>query len=224
MLETKTIQERNCILAYRNNCPIKTTSETHTILALPVLNSRNLQQSMSLFLGQGVGETIKVRCGHTGCQRNEAEISTTIQNLPLALIIQLKRTVPNPRCQTQMMKLNNKIDIPIIYKPKSTGPSYILTGALQQKGKEAGSGHYVSFTWNIKHKYFTLADDDHNLMTQSFERANHSLKGSYMFIYTCQEGEEEANSMTDDALSSPEKKKSRKEEFAEDEEEFSEDD
>ena len=96
---------------------------------------------MAMFLGQGVTEIIEVTCGHGDCQSNESKMSSTFQNLPHALIIQLNRTVPNPRCQTEIMKLTNQIDIPIEYRPKSTGPLYILTGALQQICEEATPGH-----------------------------------------------------------------------------------
>ena len=212
---TITKEERNCVLAHRNECPIKYSNQTHSILAVPVLNSNTLHKSMSMFLGHEVTETIEARCGYMDCQSKEAELFTKFENLPTALIIQLKRTVPNPRCQTQLMKLNNPITIPLQYKPWSTGPCYILTGAIQQKGNETTSGHYISLTWNKEQRLFTLADDDLPLMNKTQEDANEYLERSYMFMYACQEGEEEVSStpqsITDDALSSPQQKKCKKE-------------
>merc|ERR1711895_393594 len=99
-----------------------------------------------------------------------------------------------------------------------SGDWYILTGILQQKGEEATSGHYITFTRNIldKNVNFIISNDDAPQLIRPFHDVSHDIKCSYMFIYTPEEFVQEARSMITDTTiedpTSPARKKNRQEE------------
>ncbi len=151
LFETTVREEKTCVSSHLNDCPTRTNFAYHpALLSLPVKDSATLAQSMGMFLGQGVGETVSVTCGAGAGDREEADICSSFHKLPLALVLQLKITVPNPQAGALPLKLGHSIRVPVTYRPKAGGPQYILTGALQQLGEEANTGHYVSFTRDVK--------------------------------------------------------------------------
>ena len=177
-------EERNCILKHIYECEKKETSVSHPyMLSLPVQNSKSLAQSMAMFLGE---ETINVTCGNGHCNSEQAELTSSLYKMPLALVIQLKRSVPNPQIPNTMMKLKNQIRVPARYLFKPGYPQYILTGALVQIGEEAGSGHYVSLTHDVEQDCFILADDDKPLRWLTRDEFRRKIGYSYMLIY-CRE-------------------------------------
>ena len=99
-----------------------------------------------------------------------------------------------------------------------SGDWYMLTGILQQKGEEATSGHYITFTRNIldKNVNFIISNDDAPQLIRPFHDVSHDIKCSYMFIYTPEEFVQEAISMITDTTiedpTSPARKKNRQEE------------
>ena len=102
-----------------------------------------------------------------------------------------------------------------------SGDWYMLTGILQQKGEEATSGHYITFTRNIldKNVNFIQSNDDAPLVRRPFQEVSHDINCSYMFIYTPEEFVQEARSMitemTIEDPTSPLRKKNRQEEYSE---------
>ena len=100
----------------------------------------------------------------------------------------------------------------------------MLTGVLQQKGEEAISGHYVTFTKNIMDNNFILGNDDAPLETRTSAQVSDDINCSYMFMYAHQDCEQEAGgslqSMNTRDPTSPLRKKTRQEEYSENEQDL----
>merc|ERR1712112_795965 len=96
-----------------------------------------------------------------------------------------------------------------------------LTGILQQKGQEATSGHYITFTRNIldKNVNFIISNDDAPQLIRPFQDVSHDIKCSYLFIYTPEESVQEAITMITDTTIEDQRSTARKKNRQEEEQE-----
>ena len=164
------------------------TVDCPKLLELPLQQSRSLQQCMAMFLGQTEEQTIPRTCGVGACQSNEATLYSKLGNMPEVLILQLMRSVPNPRAgrpmEPEVIKLGHAITVPVHYQPKARGPVYHLTGALNQLSEGADSGHYVSILRDVSTGTFIFSDDDLPPVEMTSRQVDYALGRSYMFIYS----------------------------------------
>ena len=169
----------------------------------------------------GRSEKIEVNCRNI-CESTSAEQTNNLKKMARVLIVQFKRTYFH---NGKIKKNGCPLDIPLRFQPMHSGDWYMLTGILQQKGEEATSGHYITFTRNIldKNVNFIISNDDAPQLIRPFHDVSHDIKCSYMFIYTPEEFVQEAISMitemTIDNPTSPLRKKTRQEEYLESDDE-----
>merc|ERR1712177_1362 len=182
------------------------------IIALPIENCTSLEQCMTIYHGRS--EKIEVNCRNI-CESTSAEQTTNFKKIARVLIVQFKRTYFH---NGKLKKNGCPLDIPLRFQPMHSGDWYMLTGILQQKGEEATSGHYITFTRNIldKNVNFIISNDDAPQLIRPFQDVSHDIKCSYMFIYTPEEFVQEAITMITDTTiedpRSPARKKNRQEE------------
>ena len=220
LFETQVENKRTCTLSNLNGC--QTVNEIEIIppiIALSIENCTSLEQSMTIDYGRS--EKIEVNCRNI-CESTSAEQTKTFKKIARVLIVQFKRTYFH---NGKLKKNGCPLDIPLRFQPMHSGDSYMLTGILQQKGQEATSGHYITFTRNIldKNVNFIISNDDAPQLIRPFQDVSHDIKCSYMFIYTPEEFVQEAISMitemTIDNPTSPLRKKIRQEEYLESDDE-----
>ena len=219
LFETQVENKRTCTLSNLNGC--QTVNEIEIIppiITLP-MNCTSLEQSMTIDYGRS--EKIEVNCRNTvNCRNMSAEQTTNFKKIARVLIVQFKRTYFH---NGKLKKNGCPLDIPLRFQPMHSGDWYMLTGILQQKGEEATSGHYITFTRNIldKNVNFIISNDDAPQLIRPFHDVSHDIKCSYMFIYTPEESVQEAITMITDTTiedpRSPARKKNRQEEEQEEE-------
>ena len=216
LFETQVEKKRTCTLSNINGC--QTVNEIEIIppiMALPIENCTSLEQCMNIYHGRS--EKIEVNCRNI-CVSTSAEEITNFKKMARVLIVQFKRTYFH---NGKIKKNGCPLDIPLRFQPMHSGDWYMLTGILQQKGGEATSGHYITFTRNIldKNVSFIISNDDAPLVIRPFHDVSHDIKCSYMFLYTPEEFAQEARSMiteiTIEDPTSPLRKKHRQEEYLE---------
>ena len=216
LFETHLYKERICNLSYINGCNTVKDTDKCQILALPIENSTSLKQSMSMFNGKS--ETVEVNC-ENACQSTNAKEITKLKQIAGALIIQLKRTYMDRN--TNIKKNGAPIKIPLRFQPVNSGKWYMLTGILQQKGEEATSGHYVTYTRYISDKNvnFIYSNDDAPLVTKTYQEVIHDINCSYIFMYTpekcVQEGQNMLQGITIDHQTSPLTKMNKQDKYLE---------
>ena len=217
LFETQVENKRTCTLSNLNGC--QTVNEIEIIppiITLP-MNCTSLEQSMTIDYGRS--EKIEVNCRNI-CESTSAEQTNNLKKIARVLIVQFKRTYFH---NGKIKKNGCPLDIPLRFQPMHSGDSYMLTGILQQKGQEATSGHYITFTRNIldKNVNFIISNDDARQVIRPFQDVSHDIKCSYMFIYTPEESVQEAITMITDTTiedpRSPARKKNRQEEEQEEE-------
>ena len=169
----------------------KVKVEKHLVLPVEARGSRSLKQSVGKMLGQGVGRTVTVDCGQ--CEAKEADQCGSFRMTGLAMFVQLGRTISSDHDPTVAVKLGHNISVPLRFQPKPLGPKYVLTGAAQQLGEEAVSGHYVCVIRDIKSGVFTFANDDRDLTQLTEEEAERFLQKSYLLAYCREDWEEHIN-------------------------------
>ena len=214
LFETQVENKRTCTLSNLNGC--QTVNEIEIIppiITLP-MNCTSLEQSMTIDYGRS--EKIEVNCRNTvNCRNMSAEQITNFKKIARVLIVQFKRTYFH---NGKLKKNGCPLDIPLRFQPMHSGDWYMLTGILQQKGEEATSGHYITFTRNIldKNVNFIISNDDAPQLIRPFQDVSDDIKCSYMFIYTPEEFVQEAITMITDTTiedpTSPARKKNRQEE------------
>jgi len=218
LFETQVENKRTCTLSNLNGC--QTVNEIEIIppiIALPIENCTSLEQSMTIDYGRS--EKIEVNCRNI-CESTSAEQTNNLKKIARVLIVQFKRTYFH---NGKIKKNGCPLDIPLRFQPMHSGDWYMLTGILQQKGEEATSGHYITFTRNIldKNVNFIISNDDAPQLIRPFQDVSHDIKCSYMFIYTPEEFVQEAITMITDTTiedpRSPARKKNRQEEEQEEE-------
>ena len=189
LLMTTVLEERRCSNAEVNSCPPIPTIHPHTcLLPLPVRGSlmqlsHSIFDSLDIFLNGNTG-VIHVDCRAGTCRCKTATVTSKLQKMPVVLIVQLMRSVYDPRAD-RGVKLGHRVHIPLRFQPKEGGPFYTLTGAVNQWGMEAKSGHCVAFMRNVKDDTFTFADDDNHLRTElSYQQCERQLEGGYLFAYS----------------------------------------
>ena len=217
LFETQVENKRTCTLSNLNGC--QTVNEIEIIppiITLP-MNCTSLEQSMTIDYGRS--EKIEVNCRNI-CESTSAEQTNNLKKMARVLIVQFKRTYFH---NGKIKKNGCPLDIPLRFQPMHSGDWYMLTGILQQKGEEATSGHYITFTRNIldKNVNFIISNDDAPQVIRPFQDVSHDIKCSYMFIYTPEESVQEAITMITDTTiedpRSPARKKNRQEEEQEEE-------
>ena len=220
LFETQVEKKRTCTLSNRNGCQtVKEIEMIQQIIPLPIENCTTLEQCMTIYHGRS--EKIKVNCRNI-CVSTSAEETNNFKKMARVLIVQFKRTYFH---NGKIKKNGCPLDIPLRFQPMHSGDWYMLTGILQQKGEEATSGHYITFTRNIldKNVNFIISNDDAPQLIRPFHDVSHDIKCSYMFIYTPEEFVQEAISMitemTIDNPTSPLRKKTRQEEYLESDDE-----
>ena len=218
LFETQVENKRTCTLSNLNGC--QTVNEIEIIppiIALSIENCTSLEQSMTIDYGRS--EKIEVNCRNI-CESTSAEQTKTFKKIARVLIVQFKRTYFH---NGKLKKNGCPLDIPLRFQPMHSGDWYMLTGILQQKGEEATSGHYITFTRNIldKNVNFIISNDDAPQLIRPFQDVSHDIKCSYLFIYTPEESVQEAITMITDTTiedpRSPARKKNRQEEEQEEE-------
>ena len=218
LFETQVENKRTCTLSNLNGC--QTVNEIEIIppiIALPIENCTSLEQCMTIYHGRS--EKIEVNCRNI-CESTSAEQTNNLKKMARVLIVQFKRTYFH---NGKIKKNGCPLDIPLRFQPMHSGDWYMLTGILQQKGEEATSGHYITFTRNIldKNVNFIISNDDAPQLIRPFQDVSHDIKCSYMFIYTPEESVQEAITMITDTTiedpRSPARKKNRQEEEQEEE-------
>ena len=218
LFETQVENKRTCTLSNLNGC--QTVNEIEIIppiIALPIENCTSLEQCMTIYHGRS--EKIEVNCRNI-CESTSAEQTNNLKKIARVLIVQFKRTYFH---NGKLKKNGCPLDIPLRFQPMHSGDWYMLTGILQQKGEEATSGHYITFTRNIldKNVNFIISNDDAPQLIRPFHDVSHDIKCSYMFIYTPEEFVQEAITMITDTTiedpRSPARKKNRQEEEQEEE-------
>jgi len=189
LLMTTVIEERRCCYAEVNSCPPIPTIHPHPfLLPLPVRGSlmqlsNSIFESLDIFLNGNTG-VIDVECRAGTCRCKTATVTSRLQKMPVVLIVQLMRSVYDPRAK-RGVKLGHRVHVPLQLQPKDGGPFYTLTGAVNQWGFEARSGHCVSFMRNVKDGTFTFANDDKDLLTGfSYEDCQRQLESGYLFAYS----------------------------------------
>ena len=189
LFESRVLETRTCCLQHVYDCPPreKRLSTYPDLVSIPVSGCRSLVRCLAIFHGMTHG-LVSLRCGAGACPSEDAEFSSRYcGELPGAMMFQLKRTVPDSQATPgTMKKLGHKVKIPARIRPQPGGPVYILTGALNQLGEEANTGHYVSITRDLEHGHFILADDHRPLRKMTDKEVSRFLTTSYMFVY-CRE-------------------------------------
>merc|ERR1711962_1486558 len=217
LFETQVENKRTCTLSNLNGC--QTVNEIEIIppiITLP-MKCTSLEQSMTIDYGRS--DQIEVNCRNI-CESMSAEQTNNLKKIARVLIVQFKRTYFH---NGKIKKNGCPLDIPLRFQPMHSGDWYMLTGILQQKGEEATSGHYITFTRNIldKNVNFIISNDDAPQLIRPFQDVSDDIKCSYMFIYTPEEFVQEAITMITDTTiedpRSPARKKNRQEEEQEEE-------
>ena len=189
LFQVKVRETRTCCDSYLHGCPPRISLRAPLdVIPLPVQGSMSLQLSVDMYHGLGGGGIVTVNCNTRGCHSRDAEFSSEFHGEPpRALIFQLQRAVPDSQAQPgTLVKLGHSIKVPGKYQPKAGGPYYVLTGALNQLGEEANTGHYVTLTRDLEDGSFILGNDANPLKKMTEEEVLRYLTTSYMFIY-CRE-------------------------------------